>query len=204
MPTTAVNTEAKILAAAEIVFHENGYKGTRTTLIAKKAEVSRTMLHYYFRTKEELFQKVLQNSFGFILEHAQHLFEGETDLKSLIDNIIDLLCDALSAKPSLPSFVVNILNESPKLITDLSFVQEEHIPHQLDRLLNIAREKGRIHSTITGEDLLINIYGLCVIPYLTAPLIQFKENRNKVEMELFLNNRKSSIKSFVWNGIQNQ
>ena len=204
MSEVAVNTESKILAAAEVVFHENGFKGTRTTLIAKRAGVSRTMLHYYFRTKEELFQKVLHNSFGFMLAHAQRLFEGQTDLKSLIDSIVDLLCDALTAKPSLPSFIVNILNESPEMLTAIPFIKEEQIPFLFDQLLVKARQQGQIHSTITGENLLLNIYGLCAIPYLTAPLIQFKENRSNEDMQLFLNDRKASIKSFVWNGIQNQ
>jgi TetR/AcrR family transcriptional regulator len=195
-------TKAKILAAAEVVFHENGFKGARTTLIAKKAGVSRTMLHYYYRTKEDLFHEVLQNSFGFFVEHAQRIFIGENSLQSLINSLIDLLFDVLIEKPSLPSFIVNILNESPELITNLPIIKEEKLPTLFDAFLKSARKKKEIHSSISGEDLLLNIYGLCVIPYLVAPLISFKENRTEPEMDLFLKNRRNTIKTFVWSGLQ--
>ncbi len=195
-------TKDKILAAAELVFHEQGFKGARTTLIAKKAGVSRTMLHYYYSTKEDLFQEVLQLSFGFFLQHAQSLFTGKGNLKTLIDQLIDLLYEVLTAKPGLASFMVNILNDTPELITGLPMIQEEKLPARLDELLDRAKREGQISTELSGEDLLINIYGLCVIPYLTAPLIKFKENRSDQEMQVFLQKRKGMIKAFVWNGIQ--
>ena len=195
-------TKEQILAAAELVFHENGFKGARTTLIAKRAGVSRTMLHYYFSTKEELFQEVLQTSFGFFLHHAGSLFDGVNDLKTLIHQLIDLLYDVLTAKPGLASFIVNILNDNPDLIIQLPFVKDERLPAQLEVLMAKAEREGQIQSEISGEDLMINIYGLCVIPYLTAPLIKFKENRTDQEMKIFLRDRKEMVKSFVWNGIK--
>ncbi|MBX2874947.1 MAG: TetR/AcrR family transcriptional regulator [Saprospiraceae bacterium] len=195
-------TKAKILAAAETVFHENGFKGARTTLIAKKAGVSRTMLHYYYSTKEELFQEVLQHSFGFFLQHAQDMFTVEGDLKTMIEQLIDLLYEVLTAKPGLASFMVNILNDTPEMITALPVIQEEKLPARLDELLDQAKREQQIKTDITGENLLLNIYGLCVIPYLTAPLIRFKENRSEQEMHAFLQQRKDRIKAFVWNGMQ--
>jgi len=195
-------TKAKILSAAETVFHENGFKGARTTLIAERAKVSRTMLHYYYSTKEDLFHEVLLNSFGFFIQHAQKLFEGEPDLKNLIDRLIDLLADALHEKPGLATFVVNILNSSPEIITGLQIVKDEHLPRLFDELLEKARQKGEIHSKIDGENLLLNIYGMVAMPYLGAPLIKYKENRDQEGMHAFLNNRKDIIKSFVWNGLK--
>ena len=197
-------TKDKILEAAELIFHENGYKGARTTQIAEKAGISRTMLHYYYRTKEDLFQEVLLNSFGHFVKHVQQFILEKNDLKASIDKFVDLLYDMLQEKPSLPSFVVNLLNESPELLTDLPFVQEEQIPSLFDPVLEEARKQQVIDSDITGEHLMINIYGLCAIPYLSAPLIQFKEQRSKEEMQQFMQDRKAMIKSFVWNGLKGQ
>lgn len=202
MPKLNQVTKQKILTAAETVFHENGFQGARTTLIAKRAGVSRPMLHYYYRTKEELFQEVLQNSFGFFVAHAQNLFSGGSDLRTSINSLIDLLSTVLEEKPSLPSFMVNLLNENPELLTALDFIEQENLPALFDKLLDQAREDNEIQSVITGENLLLNIYGLIVIPYLTAPMIKFKENRDETEMKTFLNNRIEQIKEFVWNGIQ--
>ena len=202
MPVINQQTKEKILQAAEIVFHENGFKGARTTQIAQKAGISRTMLHYYYHTKEALFQEVLVLSFGHFIQHAQALLEEATDLKSLLEKIIDVLYAIMEEKPSLPSFIVNISNESPELLTSLPLFQEEQMPDLLDKLIEEARFKGQIQSPITGENVLLNIYGLCAIPFLTAPLIQFKENRDAAAMQAFTRERKAMIKSFVWNGLK--
>lgn len=47
--------EQEILKAAEQEFLTKGYDGARTTSIAQAAGVTHAMLHYYFRTKEQLF-----------------------------------------------------------------------------------------------------------------------------------------------------
>ncbi|MEL6675445.1 MAG: TetR/AcrR family transcriptional regulator [Bacteroidota bacterium] len=202
MPETKSATREKILAAAEAVFHENGFKGARTTQIAERSGVSRTMMHYYFRTKEELFQEVLKNTFGFFLEHAQSLFVEHRDLKTLIDNLVDLFHKVLSEKPGLPSFLVNIINENPALIINLPVAQTEILPALFDQLLAKAREDGSIQSHISGENLVLNLYGMMVMPYLGAPFIQYKEGRSSEDMQDFLRARKETIKSFLWNGLQ--
>jgi len=50
-----------ILRAAESVFAERGYKGATTTEIARRAAIPKANLHYYFDTKELLYQQVLGN-----------------------------------------------------------------------------------------------------------------------------------------------
>jgi TetR/AcrR family transcriptional regulator len=53
--------EARILKAAEEVFAATGFAGARTSQIAKRAGVPKANLHYYFGTKEALYQRVLEN-----------------------------------------------------------------------------------------------------------------------------------------------
>ena len=49
------NVEQSILDAAEHEFLTKGYAGAKTTEIAGRAGVTHAMLHYYYRTKENLF-----------------------------------------------------------------------------------------------------------------------------------------------------
>ena len=53
------NKEQAILEAAEREFIAKGFAGARTTSIAEAAGVTHAMLHYYFRTKEQLFERIL-------------------------------------------------------------------------------------------------------------------------------------------------
>ena len=58
------------MSAAEELFLENGYNLTTTTMIAGKAGVTHAMLHYYFRTKEHIFIKVLDKNMESFLHHS--------------------------------------------------------------------------------------------------------------------------------------
>ncbi|MBW4441149.1 MAG: TetR/AcrR family transcriptional regulator [Plectolyngbya sp. WJT66-NPBG17] len=53
-------TQKQILDAAEIEFSRHGLKGARISDIAKRAEITTAMIHYYFENKEGLYKAVLQ------------------------------------------------------------------------------------------------------------------------------------------------
>ena len=53
--------EALILEAAEKIFAINGYKGTATGDIAREAGIPKANLHYYFKTKSNLYREVLKH-----------------------------------------------------------------------------------------------------------------------------------------------
>ncbi len=53
------DTEERILKAAETEFFTKGFDGARTTSIAERAGVTHAMLHYYFRSKALLFERVV-------------------------------------------------------------------------------------------------------------------------------------------------
>ena len=53
------DNRAKIIAIAEMEFAEFGYKGASIMNIAKRANMPRANVHYYFKSKLELYKKVL-------------------------------------------------------------------------------------------------------------------------------------------------
>jgi len=202
MPKIDHDTKQKILVAAEKVFHKNGFKGTRTTQIAEEAGISRTMLHYYFRTKESLFQEILENTLSMVFSHMKRLIGQQVDLETLIGGIVEVVNDLFEAKPGLPSFIINLFNESEELAYFLANSQEDTIPFQLDEILKYEKQRGTVNEDVSGEDLILNIYGLCAVPYLTMNYVKAKENRDEEAMKAFLRKRRSKIKAFVLSGIR--
>jgi TetR/AcrR family transcriptional regulator len=202
MPKIDHDTKEKILAAAEKVFHSVGFKGTRTTAIAEEAGISRTMLHYYYSTKEELFQEVFKNTLGIVFSHLNRLMGQEMELEELLAHIIDTLSDLFEEKPSLPTFIVNILNEMPHMVQMLATNPQDNMPFQLEALLEKGKQTGKIADNVTGEDLILNIYGLCSAPYLGINYIKAKENRNDEDMKIFLKQRTKNIKTLIIKGIK--
>lgn len=53
--------EARILQAAEKMFALHGFRGATTESIAKEARLPKANVHYYFKTKSNLYRQVLQN-----------------------------------------------------------------------------------------------------------------------------------------------
>ena len=67
------NTEDKIVDAAKKVFIQKGMDGARMQQIADEAGINKALLHYYFRTKNKLFEKVFSIVFKMAIK-----FVGET------------------------------------------------------------------------------------------------------------------------------
>jgi TetR/AcrR family transcriptional regulator len=64
-------TRATLLDAAEEEFADLGFHGARMVAIAKRAGVTHGLLHYYFDSKERLYEEVVGRLFG----RHQQLFE---------------------------------------------------------------------------------------------------------------------------------
>ena len=76
MKSPELNTEQKILDAAITIFIRYGFHGTTLQQIAKKAGVNKSAIHYYFRSKEKLYKKVL-------MEIIQVIESDEWNLKTI-------------------------------------------------------------------------------------------------------------------------
>ena len=72
------NKELEILKAAEHEFLTKGYDGARTTSIAQAAGVTHAMLHYYFRTKEQLFDRIVESKFSTMSQSLIAILGGMT------------------------------------------------------------------------------------------------------------------------------
>lgn len=100
--------EQLILAAAVKEFMTKGYDGARTTSIAKAAGVTHAMLHYYFRTKEHLFECIIDKKMEEIVPLMTHLFgNGNLPLVKRIEEAVSVHYDFVVANPDLPRFLIN-------------------------------------------------------------------------------------------------
>ena len=115
-------TEKQILAAAEEEFLSKGFAGARTVAIARKAGVTHSMLHYYFRTKEHLFESVLDTKVQLLASSVlSTLYLNANDL-SFTDRIEAFIRGHLRFvmnNEHLPLFVINELVADPKRIDSL-------------------------------------------------------------------------------------
>ena len=75
------NTEEKILNAAQTVFIQKGMDGARMQEIADEAGINKALLHYYFRTKQKLFEAIFKKVFSQIFPNLMDMVHSELPIE---------------------------------------------------------------------------------------------------------------------------
>ena len=198
------DNERLILQAAEEEFMQKGYNGAKTTAIAAKAGVTHAMLHYYYRTKENLFQKVFSAKVQQVVQPFKELLENDKSitLEKAIHDFIHLHFSFLKANPFLINFVYNEVISNPtnrKTAIKAIYPTMSHLYDRVASLINAEVEAGNI-TKIKPLQLILNILSLNVATFMAYPLIA--ENMSQEQAELFLQERESSNISFILNAIK--
>ncbi len=198
--------EEKILQTAEELFMENGYDATSTTDIAKRVGCNQALIHYYFRTKENLFQQIFTNKFQLILQFIRTEEEGEMDFWKALTKLIDNYFDMLSHHRKLPFFLLTelVMNEERRQAMRMNIVTNmEYLNYYAawDRLVKEEVAKGNIRP-IETMDLTLNVISLVVFTFLSLPLYSDMFLQNPNEINSYLEHRKEEIKTLIFRGLK--
>ena len=139
--------EIQILEAAEHEFLAKGYDGARTTSIAKEAGVTHAMLHYYFRTKEQLFERIIEKKMSEITPLLTYLFGNDKlPLTERIKEAVSVHFDFIVANPDLPKFLINeVLPNKERFKVFKSKIDSVlHSVEQLQKEVNEAALRGEV------------------------------------------------------------
>ena len=186
---TVQSKEQQILEAAEKEFLEKGYNGARTTSIAKSAGVTHAMLHYYFRTKEQLFERFIDKKMSEVVPLLTHLF-GNSDLPLVerIEKTISVHFDFIATNPDLPRFLINeVLPYKNRCAKIASYF---HLFNSFQREVDEAAARGEVES-FNVLLLFQSILSLNIFPSLMANIIENLLSDNRQSIEMLLAQRKT-------------
>lgn len=168
------DTEALILKAAEEEFMTKGFMGARTTSIAATAGVTHAMFHYYFRTKEKLFEKIISEKIALLKEvMLGSIADLNAPLHEILRNIISRHLDFVAANPNLPRFIVSEIFCNPQRSAIFLETIKEYAPSFIAFIQGkIDREAvaGNCRRVDAGM-LMLDIVSLNIFPYMTAPFV---------------------------------
>jgi AcrR family transcriptional regulator len=202
---TESKNEQLILEAAEAEFLEKGYKNAATTAIAKRAGVTHAMLHYYFRTKENLFQKVFQNKVHLVGDSFYQNVNEDLSFEDTIRKFIESHFDFIRKNPKLLSFIYNevVINRENKCFL-LGQVRPKilNMLNRIDALLAEEVLKGKIRP-VKVYNLLLNIVSMNVMTFIAFPifedLISFQSTEH---LDNLINERRESNVQFILNALK--
>lgn len=168
------NTEQLILEAAEQEFFAKGFGGARTAVIAEKAGVTHAMLHYYFRKKEYLFERIVAKNISLLAQTITAAM-GNSDLPIMerLKTGIAAHFDLIAANPQLPRFFLNEVLSRPEhyhiLYEGIKEVSEKLTALQKD--VDKASGRGEIEH-VDIRMLLISLLSLNIFPFIAYAFIE--------------------------------
>lgn len=193
----SLSTEMQILSAARQVFHRNGLAGARMQEIAEEAGLNQALLHYYFRSKENLFAAVFKEDLQRMLDRQSRELESGGELFDLIRRFVRGQIGFLQEHPYLPQFIFQELKRCP------SHVQDDMAGHRKKLLyagfrkkIQEAARRGVIRQ-IHPVDLITNLMALCSHPFLAKPMIMMNHGFSEADFDRFIEQRKTSVAEFV-------
>ncbi len=169
---TEANTEEKILAAARSVFMAKGLDGARMQDIADTAGINKALLHYYFRSKEKLFQKVFVEKGRETGKIFREVIGLDIPVRDKLLMLIDKECDKLDEDPMMLFFVISEMRRNPDVVMEAS--ERDVAKIQFKKLFKQIKEEianGTIRKDVNPEDVMIDIMSLMHFPRMAAPLV---------------------------------
>jgi AcrR family transcriptional regulator len=187
-----VDTEAKILAAAEQIFVRDGYDGARMQAIAEAAGINKAMLHYYFRSKEKLFEKILQERIIAFLPELNAAFHSRMTVEERIEAFVDAYLHMLTANPQLPLFVLYSLYRNPSFADRIPRVMFDMITTYFQEEINAGRIKP-----VDPSQFLLSILSMCIFPYVARPIACHMMGKDHHAYDALLAQRKPEIMKLI-------
>ena len=182
--------EKTILETAEKLFLEKGFALTSTTEIAKAVGCNQALVHYYFRTKENLFNVIFEQKFKYFFQHIFDLNNfNELSFIEKLKKMIESHFDMVRANSKIPYLIINEFSRKPDQIIELR-EKLKFIPEDLFKQLNAELETeisaGRIRK-ITFMDLILSILSLNISIFLLMPIaseiFEMEENQKQMVIE---------------------
>jgi AcrR family transcriptional regulator len=190
-------TEEKIFEAATDVFVDKGMDGARMQDIATHAGINKALLHYYFRTKDQLFNAVFEMIAKKILKKFAPVFDESLSLEAKIRFFFKEHIAFLQENPKLPGFILNEVNRNPARIKKI--LKNIHFEQVWEKLYEQHKsELGKYNITEASmPQLMTSIAAISVFPFAAKGLIEGILEKIGVDFNTYIDERKEYAAEFV-------
>ena len=196
------DTEERILDAALSVFATKGKDGARMQEIADQAGINKAMLHYYFRSKDKLYEAVFKNVFlQFSIKHSSAVRDGST-FAEILRTFINGFVEAIQAKPDIVRLMVNEnLSGGDTIGRIISGPEHENAPPSILKIkLEEAVQRGEIRP-VHADHTLLSVLSCCLFFFIWEPTIRIRvpESNN---WDNFIEERKHHVFDLIYRGLE--
>lgn len=187
----------RIYDTARKIFREKGFDGARMQEIADEAKINKALLHYYFKSKEKLFQEILREDvMSFVGSVAFVVNNPATTWQEKIRLISSTYIEFLKVNPGIPIFVLNELSRNggaflrelpfPTLIRQSVFMQQI-----------IAAQKEKEIIAIEPMQIIVTVISGLVFPFAAKPMVMMMGGLDEQQLAKLIEERKTLVPDMV-------
>lgn len=197
--------EIVILETAEHLFLEKGFASTSTTEIAREVGCNQALIHYYYRTKENLFNLIFEKKFR---EFFQNIFDVENlnqmTFQNKLKHIIESHFDMVRKNSRVPLLIVNEFSRNPEMVAALKEKLKDVVAglfKTLNEDLEAEIAAGRVRQLIL-IDLIFSVISLNISLFLLLPVAAEIMGMDEKQKEFVLNRRREEHVKLILNSLR--
>lgn len=197
--TRSLETRAGILAAAERVFAKDGLDGARIDAIAAAAGVNKALLYYYFKSKDGLYEAVIEDHFRDFNRQALALLAAPDSARSVLLRYVSLYFDFISTRHRYAALYQQLMTARGRPLERL--VRKYLVPRStaFKKLLERGARDGEFRST-DARHTTISVVGLIVFYFSAAPVLRMLGHADTYT-PANLERRKQEVLDFIRYGL---
>jgi TetR/AcrR family transcriptional regulator len=196
-------TEERIFEAAKTVFSERGMDGARMQEIADKAGINKSLLHYYFRSKEKLFNAVFDDIAGMTFMKFAQIFAYPLPLEEKIRYFFSEHIEFMKLNPGLPIFILTEINRNPARMQNLiKKIDYSSILEIFTRDMERENSGSSKPLTIKPGDLaqiVTTAVAMSVFPFAAKNLLEPALQHAGIPFDHYIEERKEFAANFIIN-----
>ena len=198
-------TEQRIFNAALEVFSRKGKDGARMQEIADCAKINRALLHYYFRSKGQLYEAVFEHGFKQFMGGLRQSLRSERSFENSLRTFIHGYMDYINEHQEMARLMINECISGGLILeaylTDAIEKRNEMPGLLLEDRIRGAIEAGEIREVDPAHTML-TIISACLFPFVALPTVRLFHPESVTDFDEFVGERKRHIVDLILSGLR--
>lgn len=200
----AGGTEQRIFDAALEVFARKGQDGARMQEIADHAQINRPLLHYYFRTKRQLYEAIFAHGFRQFISGFSQSLKSEHSFEETLRRFVHGYIAYIHEHQDMAKLILNeCLCGGPVLTGYLTkaMANRDQFPGLvMEDRIRAAVEAGEIRE-VDPEHTMLTIISACLFPFVALPTVRIFHPEVEVDFDRFVEERKRHVVDLLLRGL---
>lgn len=192
---TSDQTEARIKKAARDLFTRKGYEATKTREIAEKSGINLALLNYYFRSKQNLYDIIMEENMTAFRSGIIKLFgDTEMEIHEKIEKIVHYYIDEFIKNRDLPAFIISTIHRHQHQAESASGFYQSIAQAQrffTNQIRDHLQKNG--NTSVHPAHIIANLMSMTLFPFTIGPILKNRAGLSDKDLTEMLKERKLLI-----------